>query len=87
MKITMITALCVVAASIAAGSQSRAEMAAQHYPFCSQAASSATLTCYFRTREECPKFQLCVDNPWYVGPEHAQGASARASRAQLRRAH
>ena len=85
MKFTAMATLCAAAAFFVADARpSHAEMAASHYPFCSMAASSQMMTCYYKSREECPKFQLCVDNPWYAGPD--QGDRAQADRSQLRRA-
>jgi hypothetical protein len=87
MKATAIATLCAAAAFFAADSRpSEAAYATSAYPLCVQSASSATLSCYVRSRAECPQFAICVDNPWYTGPNRQPGDRAQADRAQLSRA-
>lgn len=48
---------------------SRAQYAAQFYPYCALSPANGATTCYFKSRAECGS--NCISNPWYVGPEHA----------------
>ena len=53
---------------------SRAQYAAQLYPYCSLSPASGATTCYYRSREECGS--SCISNPWYIGRERAWAATA-----------
>jgi hypothetical protein len=48
---------------------SRAQYAAQLYPYCALSPASGATTCYYRSREECGS--SCISNPWYLGRERA----------------
>ena len=48
---------------------SRAQYAAQLYPYCALSAASGATTCYYATREACGS--SCISNPWYLGRERA----------------
>jgi hypothetical protein len=51
-------------------SGSRAQYAAQLYPYCALSTANGATTCYFRSREECGR--SCISNPWYLGAERAR---------------
>jgi len=51
---------------------SRAQYAAQLYPYCALSPASGATTCYYRSREECGS--SCISNPWYIGRERAWAA-------------
>jgi hypothetical protein len=50
-------------------SQSRAQYAAQLYPYCALDTGNGATTCYYRSREECGG--SCISNPWYLGAARA----------------
>jgi hypothetical protein len=58
-----------VAVLTAGPSTSRAQYAAQLYPYCALSPANGATTCYFRTREECGR--SCISNPWYLGAQRA----------------
>jgi hypothetical protein len=56
-------------ALMAGTSPSRAQYAAQLYPYCALGTGTGATTCYFRSREECGR--SCISNPWYLGAARA----------------
>jgi hypothetical protein len=57
---------------------------ARDYPYCAKGVSSESKNCYVRSLAECPTFQICVANPWYVGA-NARAGGAEVDRASARR--
>jgi hypothetical protein len=67
---TCVVALAAAAAASMLGVEpSRAQYAAQLYPYCSMSSSSGATNCYVRSREECAS--SCIRNPWYIGEKRA----------------
>jgi hypothetical protein len=80
-----VTVLCAAALVAVAASQSRAQYAAQSYPYCALSPASGATTCYFRSRAECGS--SCISNPWYIGESRAAADTpdrARHGRRHLR---
>ena len=48
---------------------SRAQYAAQLYPYCALSPAGGATTCYYASREACGS--SCISNPWYIGRERA----------------
>jgi hypothetical protein len=48
---------------------SKAQYAAQLYPYCSLSSSSGAMSCYVSSREQCGS--SCISNPWYIGRQRA----------------
>ena len=48
---------------------SRAQYAAQLYPYCALSSASGATSCYYASRAECGS--SCISNPWYLGRERA----------------
>ena len=71
MRISLALACAGVAlAALTAGTtQTRAQYAAQLYPYCALNTGNGATTCYYRSREECGR--SCISNPWYLGAERA----------------
>lgn len=60
----------ILAAVVVIGTiPSRAQYAAQLYPYCALSAASGATTCYYASREECGS--SCIRNPRYIGQERA----------------
>lgn len=53
----------------AGNAPSRAQYAAQLYPYCALNAANGATTCYYRSRQECGS--SCISNPWYIGARRA----------------
>jgi hypothetical protein len=68
-----VSVLCAAAFVATAAAPSRAQYAAQFYPYCALSAASGATTCYFRTRAECGG--SCIQNPWYIGESRAAAAT------------
>ena len=71
-----------LAALTAGTSQSRAQYAAQLYPYCALDSANGATTCYYRSREECGP--SCINNPWYLGAERAWAYTHRGRRLEPR---
>ena len=48
---------------------SKAQYAAQLYPYCALSPASGATSCYYASRAECGS--SCISNPWYLGRERA----------------
>jgi hypothetical protein len=57
--------------------------AAQLYPYCQLNSLSGGMTCYISSRDQCEFRELCINNPWYLGPEGAR-AWKRKNKPQWR---
>jgi hypothetical protein len=73
--------LCAAVVTIGAPA-SRAQYAAQLYPYCALSPASGATTCYFRSREECGS--SCISNPWYLGRERAAAYAQGGRRLEPR---
>jgi hypothetical protein len=80
-----VSVLCVAAFIGIAATPSRAQYAAQSYPYCALSPASGATTCYFRTRAECGS--SCISNPWYLGESRAAAETHDRERYGLRHLH
>jgi len=74
--------LCAAAVTGIATHPSRAQYAAQFYPYCALSAASGATTCYYRSREECGG--SCISNPWYIGLNYAAAEAYARRRKAVR---
>jgi len=70
MKLFTSATLAIVASLAFGAAPSKAQYAAQLYPYCSISSSSGATNCYIRSRDECG--DTCISNPWYLGAQRAR---------------
>jgi len=63
--------LAAAALPLLAATPSKAQYAAQLYPYCSLSASNGSTNCYISSRAQCGQ-SGCISNPWYIGAERAR---------------
>jgi hypothetical protein len=66
-----IIVLAAAALPLLATTPSRAQYAAQLYPYCSLSSSTGATNCYISSRAQCGR-SSCISNPWYIGAERAR---------------
>ncbi|HEY4918498.1 MAG TPA: hypothetical protein VII40_00200 [Xanthobacteraceae bacterium] len=65
-----IAILLTAAAVLSFGARpSKAQYAAQLYPYCSLSSSTGAMSCYVSSRQQCGS--SCISNPWYIGRQRA----------------
>ena len=70
MKLFTSATLAIVASLAFDATPSKAQYAAQLYPYCSISSSTGASNCYIRSRAECGN--TCISNPWYLGAQRAR---------------
>jgi hypothetical protein len=63
--------LAAAAFALLAATPSKAQYAAQLYPYCSLSSGNGGTNCYISSRAQCGR-SSCISNPWYIGAERAR---------------